>query len=103
MGQITWNTNVNATCCPGEIVNDDGQTILIQTDWSYCGVAQSFGWSIGKVQQIDRDEPCDHSFSDGTVDCPECGITAGEFIAAARDWLNANDGVTTDDPGYFGA
>lgn len=100
MGHIMWNTDVSAPCCPGEIVNDDGQTVLIQTDWDYCGVATSFGWSIREVQQIDHDE-CDHSFSDGTVDCPECGLIAGEFIAAARDWLDDNDGVMADDPEYF--
>ncbi len=53
---ITWSTDVNAPCCPGEIVNDDGRTLLIQTDWDYPGTAQSFGWSTRNVQR-----------------CPECG------------------------------
>ena len=44
---------------------------------------------------------CQHDGTDGTVDCHECGVTAGEFISAARDWLDNNDGATAEDPGYF--
>jgi ssDNA-binding Zn-finger/Zn-ribbon topoisomerase 1 len=50
MGKITWNTDVIAPCCPGEIVNDDGRTLLIQTDWDYPSVASNFGWSLREVQ-----------------------------------------------------
>ncbi len=127
---ITWNTDVNAPCCPGEIVNDDGRTLLIQSDWDYCGTANSFGWSLVSVQRdrcpdcgnkIDwleedanghpsqgvcmgcgRDfQQCQHDATDGTVDCKECGVTASEFMAGAYDWLRDNDGVTAADPGYF--
>ena len=57
---IIWNTEINAPCCPGEIVNleDESQSILIQTDWDFPGVATSFGWSLREVQ-INDDEPCD--------------------------------------------
>ncbi len=122
---ITWNTDVNALCCPGEIIDDGtGQTILIQTDWDYPGTASTFGWWLGYVQAChkcgerldapddsaslltcdgcgEEQQPCGHDGTDGTVDCPECGVTASDFIAAARDWLDNNDGVTADDPGYF--
>lgn len=130
MGHITWNTEVNAPCCPGEILSDDGRSILIQTDWDYPGVAASFGWDITAVQACNRrgcghvtteapdnrDTPdgevyicpecereadcCEHCGTDGTVDC-ECGVTATDFISAARDWLESNDGITVMDPGYF--
>ena len=121
MAQITWNTDVNAPCCPGEIVNADGRTILIQTDWDFPSVASAFGWSpqnvqkcpeCGRVVTVDAaaGEPaecpdcngfacCDHG-TDGTVDCG-CGLTAGDFISAARDYLDNADGATADDPGYF--
>lgn len=129
---ITWNTDVNAPCCPGEIVNDDGRTVLIQTDWDYPGTASSFGWSLDQVQKCpvcgavhtlpscghdefccdgcdgeeDQDadmmhDCCDHDGTDGTVDCKACGLTAGDFIAAAGEWLSENDGATAEDPGYF--
>lgn len=118
---ITWNTDANAPCCPGEIVNDDGRTLLVQTDCDYPGTARSFGWSLQQAQRCrkcgkpdndvtgvsgcrecgaDRDD-CDHNSTDGTVDCPDCGVTAGQFIAAAYEWLRDNDGATADDPGYF--
>ena len=76
MATILWNTNVNAPCCPGEIVRvlpkgervergDDGRfrrvepdTILIQTDWDFPGIAQSFGWSLREVQKEALE--CDH-------------------------------------------
>ena len=96
---IIWNTEVNAPCCPGEIVNDNGDSILIQTDWDYPGTANTFGWSLREVQREGGD--CDHSGTDGTVDCHECGVSASDFISAASDWLYDNDGVVAEDPGYF--
>ena len=100
---IMWNTDVNAPCCPGEIVDQEtGKTVLVQTDWDYPGVASTFGWSLRDVQQPDRDEPCNHDRIDGTVDCEDCGLTASDFIGAAEEWLSDNDGVEADDPGYFG-
>ena len=140
MGKITWNTDVNAPCCPGEIIGPaleqerdargrflpvERQTLLIQTDWDYPGVASAFGWSTRSVQRCpgcgrivsyewqrgpvniatcDECESifpaCEHSATDGTVNCP-CGVQAGAFIAAADEWLRDNDGATADDPGYF--
>jgi len=44
---------------------------------------------------------CDHTHTDGTVDCKDCGLTATDFIGAASDWLDDNDGATVEDPGYF--
>lgn len=100
MSRIRWNTNVNAPCCPGEIVREcDGASILIHVDYDCPGVAETFGWDIRTVQHPGG--RCDHSATDGTVDCPACGITASQFIAEAGDWLAAHDGVTADDPGYF--
>lgn len=102
--RIRWNTNVNAPCCPGEIVADDGQTVLIQTDWDYPSVASAFGWDIKSVQHEGYEAPwlCAHQHTDGTVNCHDCGFKAGDFINAAGAWLNDNDGATVDDPGYFG-
>jgi len=127
---ITWNTNVDAPCCPGEIVDDDtGRTVLIQTDWDFPGVASTFGWSTEFVQRcpecgvvhLDPDEiytkgfpvewrcpkchqnrttPCPHETTDGSVDC-DCGMAASAFIAAAREWLDNHDGATVENPGYF--
>jgi hypothetical protein len=143
MGMITWNTDVNAPCCPGEIIGPryrDDETgrftndrILIQTDWDYPVTARSFGWDMRTVQSApyrecpqcgyrenidDCDDEfcpdcpdtrmelhtsdCEHRGTDGTVDCPECGLTASAFISAAGDWLDENDGATAIDPGYFG-
>jgi hypothetical protein len=121
--KITWDTDVNAPCCPGQIVNDAGKTILIQCDYDFPGVAVTFGWSLVNIQKCDCGEIsnidalgeetfvcshcdqhmsiCDHGGTDGTIDCPECGLTAIEFIEASRDFLENNDGATADDPGYF--
>jgi hypothetical protein len=127
MAKITWNTDCNAPGCPGEIVHPDGRTVMVQTDWDYLGVASTFGWRLSSVQRAPRyccgeetscDDPtctaarelaakiakrgpCEHDGTDGTIDCPDCGVTADEFISAADDWLAENDGATADDPGYF--
>lgn len=107
--KIIWDCDVDAPGCPGQILNaeDESQTRLVQTDWDFPGVAMTFGWSPRDVQRTDQDgepllsEPCDHGGTDGTVDCEACGVTAGEFIEAARKWLEDHDGAIADDPGYF--
>ncbi len=104
----------NAPCCV-LIQNDDGRDLLIQTDYDFPGVASTFGWStahlrrkptidIGQMlpDEIAKLNVCDGaSFTDGTIDCPTCGKSALSFINEAREWMNANDGATERDPGYF--
>jgi hypothetical protein len=91
--------------CPGavcKILNADNENhnILVQTDWDAPSVASSFGWNMREVQ-VQNAGSCNHSHTDGTVDCPDCGIKATTFINAAIEWINDNDGVDADDPGYF--
>lgn len=121
MGKITWDTDCDAPCI-GRIVAEDGRDMLIQTDWDYPSVAQTFGWTLAHVQRCDEcggaaigpnvlhcqvcdhaseTAVCQHSHTDGTVECPECHCTPGEFISAAAEWLTDNDGAEADDPGYF--
>ena len=71
------------------LVNDDGQELLVQTDWDYPGVASNLGWS-----------PC-HGDTDGTVDC-SCGKRARDLIASAAEFLDDHIGESFEDPGYFG-
>ena len=107
--KITWNTDVNAPGCPGEIVAEDGRTLLIQTDWDYPGVASTFGWDMMDVQHWPEEselakatfQPCQHESTVRTGACKECGMQAGDFISAAGAWLRENNGATCDDPGYF--
>ena len=63
-------------------------TILIQTDYDYPGLACTFGWC-----------PCDCGFTDGTVDCEH--RTATEMITEAAEYLDDHIGDSVDDPGYF--
>ena len=85
---ITWNTDVNAPCCPGEIVgppleqerDDRGrflpverQTILIQTDWDYPPTAQTFGWSLRSVQRCHVCGTVDTAVNGESWECAECG------------------------------
>lgn len=93
-------------CCAYVAVGGEygaGDGTMVQSDWDYPSLAQSAGWSLARVQRrhgrtvamarINRARladgcDCDHSGTDGTVDCPECGITAGAFIKAANDFLS---------------
>ena len=70
------------------LVDEDGNDILIQTDWDFPGVASSFGFV-----------PCDCGDTDGTVDCAH--QTASDMIQAAADFLDDNIGAKVEDPGYF--
>jgi hypothetical protein len=72
-----------------------------QTDWHFPGLAQSLGWSLTRVQKgrdgrlrLLKRRPthgtfCPHDSTDGTVTCRGCGLTAGEFIYAASDFLDS--------------
>ena len=85
MGLIAWNTDVNAPCCPGEIVwpryRDDwtgrftNDRILIQTDWECPAVATNFGWSLSP--RVQRCPVCKHvqlhSPDVPFALCEECG------------------------------
>ena len=69
--------------------NQDGRTLLIQTDYDYPSLASSFGWS-----------PCKCGSTDGTVGCPH--KTVSDMIAEAGQYLDDNIGETIEDhDGYF--
>lgn len=46
---------------------------------------------------------CLHTETDGTIDCPECGRSAVEFISEAAASLDdcVATGEVVEDPGYF--
>lgn len=69
---------------------------LFQVDYDAPGLARTFGWN-GKVG---RERKCRHWRTDGTVDCPDCGRTASEFIEAAQRFIDRNDRRIVDNPGY---
>jgi hypothetical protein len=71
---------------------------LIQVDWDYPGAAAELGWSLqrvqgnaSKVRHLKRRSArgCDHSGTDGTIACPDCGVTASAFITAAAEFLSS--------------
>lgn len=71
---ITWNTDVNAPGCIGEIVGDEGQSLLIQTDWDYPGIASTFGWNIASVQKASPRRDFDFKAECGISICDDCGF-----------------------------
>lgn len=73
--------------CAYLVTEEDGSTELVQTDWEYPALAERLGWRLQDVQQ-EEDEPCDHSGTDGTITCQECGLTAGDFIASAMEYID---------------
>ena len=69
-------------------IEDETKNILIQTDWDYPGLANSFGW-----------QACKCGSTDGTVDCEH--KTATQMISEAADYLDSHEGMIINDPGYF--
>lgn len=61
-----------------------GDSVLVQSDWDYPGVASRTGFV-----------PCECGATDGTVDCPH--RTASDMISAAYGWLEARDGLSFPD------
>jgi hypothetical protein len=78
---------------------DGKNTVLIQNDTDIPGVAREFGW----LPTPNR--TCLHTETDGSVDCPECGRSAVEFISEAAEYLDdcIATGEVVEDPGYFGS
>ena len=79
---------------------DEHNTVLVQSDRDWPGIAQAFGWDIRRAQPGVICESR-HSGTDGTIDCPECNYRAEYFIEEAGEWLHENIGATASDPGYF--
>lgn len=75
------------------------KSIFVQSDWDAPGVARAFGWDMVEVQAEGGE--CEHRHTDGTIDCPDCGLKASDFIQAACLWIEDNDGKSVEDPGYF--
>ena len=82
--------------CGFLIVKDGGDpyvdvdTVLIQADWDYAGVASSMGW-----------QACDCGDTDGTVPC-EHKPNVADMLSSAYDHIRAHEGEafeTLDD--YF--
>jgi len=68
---------------------NDADTVLIQTDWDFPGVASYIGWT-----------PCTEcEMTDGTVDCNH--RTATDMISEAYDYIRDHAEELFDDPGYF--
>ncbi len=72
-GMITWNTEVNAPGCPGEILGPNGESLLIQTDWDYPATATTFGWDMRDVQKCKPRKDFVWGCDCGVWVCPECG------------------------------
>jgi hypothetical protein len=77
---------------------------LVQTDYDYPSLASTFGWDMRETQVMNAGYYgvlCTHSQTDGTVNCPQCGLTPTTFINDADTFLSDNLGAIAEDPGYF--
>jgi hypothetical protein len=80
----------------------EADSVLVQVDWDYPSLAQTFGWDLKESQwRYDAYPQCQHSGTDGTVKCPDCRQTPSAFISDAREYLDNHLGKTVEDPGYF--
>tara|TARA_Y100001938_G_C7747184_1_gene262157 strand:- start:111 stop:371 length:261 start_codon:yes stop_codon:yes gene_type:complete len=70
------------------VTSEDDRSFLVQSDWDYPGLANTFGWI-----------PCECGETDGTIDCEH--KTASEMIDDAHTFLLNNTGIKTEDPGFF--
>jgi hypothetical protein len=108
--KVTLDANPNDAPCCVKLVAPNGTSALFQTDWDWPSLARLFGWSTNHrhrkstLEYTDEENtPCVGSdATDGTIDCPTCGKSAGTFIAEAREYLDEKDGeeVEIDDGIY---
>lgn len=66
-----------------------GDEVIFDVDYDYPGLAQNLGWNMRDVQRnARRNDPCDHRGTDGSINCPDCGVRAVQFIDSAGAWLH---------------
>jgi len=90
------------TSCAFLIVRDGGNpqsesdSVLVDLDWDWPGIAGRMGWSLASHQVLNRgyygQGPCEHSGTDGTIDCPDCGLTPTSFIREAGEHIRDHAG-----------
>ena len=61
---------------------DGRDTLFVQSDWEYAGVAGRMGWT----------PCCGSGRTDGTIDCPDCGKTASAMLVSAFAHIVAHAG-----------
>lgn len=61
----------------------------IQIDYGRLSLATTRGFTLQRSW-----EACEHSGTDGTVDCPDCGKTSTEFICECTEFLDALTGYS---------
>ena len=81
-------TLLEADCGMFLLRAEDDRTILVQTDWDFPGVAETFGWSPPAGTLIDHVG----KFAEESL---------STVIGDARDFLHERAGSMTSDPGYF--
>jgi hypothetical protein len=64
-------------------------------------LVERIGESLDALPPLSLRHRCGHNGTDGTIDCPQCGLSAGDFIRAAHTFLIENDGAEIVDPGYL--
>lgn len=85
--RLDSKNNPAGTLC---IIYHDSEATVIDDDWRAPAVARDFGWDIRSVQKDGKN--CEHAATDGTSTCEACGITSHEFVSAATQWIDDNDG-----------
>lgn len=93
--------------CGYLVINDDAydsKSVPVTDDHSFPALARTCGmpWPPPRrVRFVDDPPGCPHDGTDGSIDCPSCGVSAATFISVARRWLDANLPKSVEDPGYF--
>ena len=76
------------------------ESMICTIDHQFPQLARDCGWDMTQTTTAGY-EGCQHSGTDGSIDCPECGTPASGFIAAARKYLDRGP-YTCENNGYFG-
>ncbi len=72
----------------------DDSTAYVQSDWDFPRLAVTFG---GRIHT--RGCPSRCRGTDGTVACPDCGTTVGDYISRAMDYLDGCPSVSAREYG----
>lgn len=75
-----------------------GESVLVQVDWDFPGLAARLGWSPSRASG----RACCSQQTDGTISCPVCGTDAAVYIRDAARWIDEHLGIPLSGDSFGG-
>lgn len=79
-------TPVNKQLAEKQARETGDESVRVTSDWDFPALAYTLGWNMGRTTR------CDHSSTDGTIECKGCGRSPHYFVSESAAWLDKRVG-----------